>query len=117
MLSMKKSVIGADEGRILGHRWHSGGLFTAEDKKLRALLELPHTELAAIPTSSLFGLLNFFRCYVPDFAVRTEPIRKLLSAAHAAWTEEHTTCLKDTVREILEALPVINFDSNKQVRM
>ena len=117
MLSMKKSIIGADEGRILGHRWHSGGLFTAEDKKLRALLELPHAELAAIPTSSLFGLLNFFRCYVPDFAVRTEAIRKLLSAAHSTWTEEHTTCLKETITQILEALPVINFSSQEPVRM
>jgi hypothetical protein len=38
MVSMKKSILGAVEGRILGHRWHSGGTFTAEDKKIRALL-------------------------------------------------------------------------------
>ena len=110
MLSMKKSIIGAEEGRILGHRWHAGGLFTAEDKKLRALLELPHEEVAAIPASSLFGLLNFFRCYVPDFAPKTEAIRKLLAASHASWSEEHTACLKSTITSILEALPIINFD-------
>ena len=73
--------------RILGHRWHSGGLFTAEDKKLKALLELPHDQMADIPVHSIYGLLNFFRCYVPDFAIRTEPLRKLLAHSHAGWTE------------------------------
>ena len=71
MLSMKKSIVGAEEGCILGHRWHSGSYFTAEDKKLKALLQLPHPDLAAIPIHSLYGLLSFFRCYVPDFAAQT----------------------------------------------
>ena len=90
MLSMRKSVICTEEGRILGHRWHSGGYFTAEDKKIKALLELPHDDMAKIPADSIYGLINFFRCYVPDFAIRTEPLRKLLARSHDTWTEEHT---------------------------
>ena len=85
MISMKKSIVGTEEGKILGHRWHSGGYFTPETKKLEAILQLPHEEMATIPTHSIFGLLNFFRCYLPDFAARVEPIRKLLSKSHSTW--------------------------------
>jgi hypothetical protein len=97
MISMKKSIIGAEEGKILGHRWSSGGYFTPESSKLQILLQLPHEDMATIPVHSLYGLLNFFRCYLPDFATRTEPIRKLLSRVHSKWTEEHTTCIKSTI--------------------
>jgi hypothetical protein len=97
MISMKKSIIGAEEGKILGHRWSSGGYFTPESSKLQILLQLPHEDMATIPVHSLYGLLNFFRCYLPDFATRTEPIRKLLSRVHSEWTEEHTTCIKSTI--------------------
>jgi Reverse transcriptase (RNA-dependent DNA polymerase) len=86
MVSLKKSVIGATEGKILGHRWRSGGYFTPEGSGLKALLELDHKNIASIPRQSIYGLLSFFRPYVPDFATRTEPLRKLLSGSHKAWT-------------------------------
>ena len=38
--------------------------------------------------SSLYGLLNFYRDYVPQFAELTEPIRKLLGQDATEWTEE-----------------------------
>ena len=38
--------------------------------------------------SLLYSLLNFFRDYVPYFAERMEPIRKLLGQDNTAWTEE-----------------------------
>ena len=85
MVSLKKSIVCADEGKVLGHRWHSGGYFTAEGKGLKALLELPQ-ELAELPRASMYGLLSYFRPYVADFAVRSEPLRRLLAASHAEWT-------------------------------
>ena len=86
MVSLKKSIVCADEGKVLGHRWHSGGYFTAEGKGLKALLELPHEQLAELPRASVYGLLSYFRPYVADFAVRSEPLRRLLAASHAEWT-------------------------------
>ena len=114
---MKKSIVCTEEGKILGRHWHLGGLFTAEDKKLKAILALPHAELAEIPAHSIFGLLNFFRCYLPDFAVRTEPLRRLLARSHDEWTEEHTACVKDVISRILGALPVINFNPASPTRL
>ena len=60
MVSLKKSIVCADEGKVLGHCWHSGGYFTAEGKGLKALLELPHEQLAELPRASVYGLLSYF---------------------------------------------------------
>ena len=49
-------------------------------------MELPYEDMAELPRASVYGLLSYFRPYVADFAVRTEPLRKLLAAAHAEWT-------------------------------
>ena len=86
MVSLKKSMVCADEGKVLGHCWHSEGYCTAEGKGLKALLELPHEQLAELPRASVYGLLSYFRPYVADFAVRSEPLRRLLAASHAEWT-------------------------------
>jgi hypothetical protein len=79
MVNLSKSVIGTDEGVIVGHKWQGGGYFRASDKKLRALLEIPDSELQKMPRASLYGLLSYFRGYVPDFAIKTEALRKLLA--------------------------------------
>ena len=97
MVSLKKSIICTEEGKVLGHRWHSGGYFTAETKGLKALLSLPYEELADLPRASVYGLLSYFRPYVPDFAVRTEPLRKLLAASSSEWNEAHTSLVQDVV--------------------
>ena len=78
-MSLKKSIIGSESGKVLGHIWTSGGLFSPESKGLKALLELDHSEMSKMPAASIYGLLSFFRPYIADFAPRTEPLRKLLS--------------------------------------
>src|SRR5512144_1545399 len=117
MVSLKKSVICAGHGKVLGQRWSSGGYFRADDKQLKAVLELPSPSLAGIPRASLYGLLSYFRPYVADFAVRTAPLRQLLSSSHAKWTEEHTKVVRSTIQAILEGLPVVNFDPDEVVRV
>lgn len=73
--------------------------------------------MSIIPAHSTYGLLNFFRCYLPDFATRTEPIHKLLAKVHSQWGEEHTACVRDTVKAILEALSVLNFEPSVPVKL
>jgi len=48
MVSLKKSIICAGQGKVLGQRWSSGGYFRADDKQLKAVLELPSHSLAGI---------------------------------------------------------------------
>ena len=46
--------------------------------KIEALRDMPNEELRKMNRASLYGLLNFFREYVPTFAEMTEPLRELL---------------------------------------
>ena len=53
--------------------------------KLEELASKLDEELANIARPKLFGLLNYFRGYVPDFELCLEPIRKLLAKPHLPW--------------------------------
>lgn len=117
MISMKKSIVGAEQGKILGHQWQAEGYFIADEKKLKALLMLPHHKMSTIPAHSTYGLLNLFRYYFPDFATRTKPIHKLLGKVHSQWGDDYTTCVWDTVKAITEALPVLNFEPSMLVKL
>ena len=64
--------------KVLGHQWTSGGFWSPCVDKLEALVAVPPEKLAAMNRSSLYGLLNFYREYLPTFAEVTEPIRELL---------------------------------------
>ena len=54
---------------------------------------------------------------MPDFAARTEPLRKLLAADHRPWGPEHTACVRDTVKHILEGVPFLNFAPEQTTRL
>ena len=64
--------------KVLGHQWTSGGFWAPCVSKVEALLGRSPKEFARMSRSSLYGLLNFYREYVPTFAEMTEPLRALL---------------------------------------
>ena len=94
MVNLSKSIIAAHTTKVMGHIWRSGGYFTATGKKLLALVEMEHAGMAAKSPSELFGVLNFYRDYIPDFAAKTEPIRLLLANDARPWTPPHTELFK-----------------------
>ena len=75
MINLKKSTLCGQEQRILGHHWYSGGYWTPEPKKLESLMKMSDEQLQKCNRASLYGLLNFYREYVPNYAEVTEPIR------------------------------------------
>ena len=50
--------------------------------------------------ASLYGLLNFFREYVPTFAGLTEPLRSLLGQDASPWTQE----AEDAIRTMADRI-------------
>ena len=54
--------------------------------KLEALAELSCEEIAQRNRASLFGQLNFFWEYLPNFAEQAEPLRDLLGQDSKPWT-------------------------------
>ena len=79
MLNLCKSHFGVTETKILGHLWKSGGYFEPEKEKLKQLSNMSDQELAHYGHPQLYGLLNWYRTYLPDFTTASEPLRQLLS--------------------------------------
>ena len=78
MINLGKSQLVEDAAKVLGHHWSSGGFWAPNVAKLQALLDKTDDDLRRMSRSSLYGLLNFYREYVPAFAELIEPLRKLL---------------------------------------
>lgn len=86
MINLTKSQLVESAAKVLGHSWTSGGFWAPCVTKLEALQTASTSALAAMNRSSLYGLLNFFREYVPTFAETTEPLRALLGQDARPWT-------------------------------
>lgn len=67
--------------------------------------------------ASLYGLLNFFREYVPSFAEVTEPIRALLGSDAKEWTAEASNAVRSVVKRIIESPRWLNFDPAAELRV
>jgi hypothetical protein len=78
MINLTKSQLVESAAKVLGHQWTSGGYWTPVTTKIEALKEMSTEQLRKMNRASLYGLLNFFREYVPTFAEMTEPLRELL---------------------------------------
>ena len=101
MINLSKSHLGERQLKILGHKWQSGGTWLPEPTKLEGLLGMTHEQLAKANRPSLYGLLNFFREYIPRFAEITEPVRALLSKDHTEWTIQATEAVHNAARVAL----------------
>ena len=78
MLNLQKSQLVQAAVQVLRHLWTSGGFWVPNVTKLTALIEKTDGELARANRASLYGLLNFYREYVPAFAKLVEPLHQLL---------------------------------------
>ena len=117
MINLRKSHIGVTKGTVLGHLWASGGYFSQIPGKSEAILEYSEQQLAKMNRLTLYGILNWFKPYVPDFAIRTEPIRQLLAKPHLLWGPQHTQSVKDTISHILSGIPRLNFNPVNTLRL
>ena len=85
--------------------------------KLAALIEKMDGELAWANRASLYGLLNFYREYVPAFAELVEPLRQLLGQDARPWTPEAGECVREVARRVIKAPRWLNADLSEELRM
>ena len=81
------------------------------------LLQATTAHLAKTNRAALFGLLNFYREYVPHFAEITDPLRRLLGDDSKAWTEAVTVSVREVATLILNGVSWIAFDRDKELRV
>lgn len=75
----------------MGEQWVSGGYFRPNLGRVRALLREGDEQLAAMPRAQLFGMLSYWRQFIPDFSAKTSRLRKLLGQDAGDWTAEHAS--------------------------
>ena len=115
MVGLYKGVVGASEAEFMGERWYSGGYFRPPSGKAAALLQLGDDALANMPRAQLYGMLSYWRQFIPDFSAKTSKVRKLLSQDAGEWTPAHTQEVRKVLQELLEGAPCINFDPQAPV--
>ncbi len=103
--------------KVLGHQWTSGGFWAPCTTKVEALQQKSEMELSRMNRASLYGLLNFFREYVPTFAEITEPIRELLGQDAKRWTPEATAAVQAVTTRITSSPRWLNFDPAEELRV
>ena len=117
MLNLYKSQLVQAVALVLGHLWTSGSFWAPNVTKLAALIEKMDGELARFNCVSLYGLLNFYREYLPAFAKLVEPLRPLLGQDAHLWTPEARECVREVARHVITAQHWLNADLTAELRI
>ena len=117
MINLTKSQLVESSAKVLGHQWTAGGFWAPCVTKIEALRDASSEELARMNRASLYGLLNFFREYVPTFAELTEPLRELLGQDVKPWTVEAEEAVRTVASRILSTPRWLNMDPAEELRM
>jgi hypothetical protein len=97
MVGLYKGVIGARECEFMGETWRTGGFWRPIEGRVEAVLKLGEEAWAAMPRAHLYGMLSYWRAFIPDFSSKTARLRSLLRQDAGDWTPEHT----EEVRAVL----------------
>ena len=101
MINLKKSHFLVTSAIILGHEVRHGFLKPNPKTMLKLMGLKPPTNFTEL--QSLYGMMNYFRPFIPNFSYETASIKKLLSNSEEdiVWTQECTTAVH-RVAHILE---------------
>ena len=110
-LNEEKCVFLTNELSYLGHQISAEGIKLSDDRKMAiAALKSPKN---VSELRSVLGIMNYFRAYIPKYALLTKPLTSLLSKfVWTEQTEEHFQILK---RAVMEAGLLAYLDYTKPI--
>jgi hypothetical protein len=115
-LNPAKSILGVDEGKLLGHIIAKDGV-KMDPKRVEAIkkVPLPPTKKAL---QSFLGQINFVRRFIPNLVEMMKPLLKLLKKdAKYEWIDEGRNAFK-SIKDAIGKYPVLispNYSKDFQI--
>ena len=100
MLSLYKSQLVQVAAQVLRCLWTLGGFWAPNVTKLTTLMEKTDGELALFNGANLYGLLSFYREYVPAFTKLVKTLHQLLDQDAQPWMTEPGECIRKVVQHV-----------------
>lgn len=113
-LKREKCQFGLEEITYLGHVVNANGIALSEERKQGILaMNSPKTTKQV---RSFFGMANYFREFIPKFAIVTKPLTALCSTrVKFRWTQDHEDAFQAVKRRILEAPMLHHLDYDREI--
>ena len=115
-LNKSKCEYSKDKLEFFGYVFSKDGI-APDPKKVEEVVNLS-TPSTASEVRSLLGMTNYCSRFIPDYATKTEPLRKLTHKDQPwCWTTEHDRAVNQ-LREALSSAPVTAyFDPEKETEI
>ena len=115
-LNKSKCEYSKDKLEFFGYVFSKDGI-APDPKKVEEVVNLS-TPSTASEVRSLLGITNYCSRFIPDYATKTEPLRKLTHKDQPwCWTTEHDRAVNQ-LKEALSSAPVTAyFDPEKETKI
>ena len=107
-LKLGKCHIGVPSVTYLGYKLDKQGIHPTEDK-VKAISEAP-TPTNTTQLRAYLGLINFYRCFLPQAATLLEPLNRLKANTLWLWSVEQENYFKKSKEMLLNSDALVHFD-------
>lgn len=111
-----KCVFGADSIIFLGHEISAEGI-RQDPSKLAALKNIPRPNNAQ-EVKRIHGMFSYYRKFVPNFAILSEPLTRLTRKnVEFSWNEEQEKSFQTLIQKLLANATLSHFDHKAPTRV
>lgn len=115
-LNKSKCEYSKDRLEFFGYVFSKDGI-SPDPKKVEDVVNL-HTPSTASEVRSLLGMTNYCSRFIPDYATKTEPLRKLTHKDQPwCWTAEHDRAVSQLKDALVTAPVTAYFDPEKDTEI
>ena len=115
-LNQRKCEYSKSKVEFLGYVFGGDGI-TPDPKKVEEIVNL-QTPTSASEVRSLLGMTNYCARFIPDYATKTEPLRKLTHKDQTwEWTPQHDRAVNELKDALVKAPVTAYFDPAKDTEL
>ena len=115
-LNKRKCEYSKNKVEFFGYTFSGDGI-TPDPKNIEGIINL-QTPTSASEVRSLLGMTNYCSRFIPDYATKTEPLRKLTHKDQPwEWTPRHDSAVNELKDALVKALVTAYFDPVKDTEL